>query len=155
MTEDIRICMPASAAAPGFTRTLMERRLKKWGYADISDDATLVATELVTNAMKAAPGEAIRFLCRWEDGGVYVAVWDPSPERPAPTCEVELTLEDLDLSEADFDANGGRGLHIVDALALEWGYRPDPVDPRTGRAPGKWVWARIIADRPKAAFRPR
>ncbi|WP_425551159.1 ATP-binding protein [Actinoallomurus vinaceus] len=124
----------------------MERRLRKWGYSDISDDATLVATELVTNAMKATPGEAIRFLCRWEDGGVYVAVWDSSPERPAPTYASELTLDDLDLSEAGFDANGGRGLHIVDALALEWGYRPDPVDPRTGRSPGKWVWARVVAD---------
>src|SRR3954454_7107570 len=151
MTEDIRICMPASAAAPGFTRTLMERRLKKWGYSDISDDATLVATELVTNAMKATPGEGIRFLCRWEDGGVYVAVWDSSPDRPAPVREVELTLDDLDLSEAGFDANGGRGLHIIDALAVEWGYRPDPADAKGGRPPGKWVWARVSTDPPASS----
>jgi anti-sigma regulatory factor (Ser/Thr protein kinase) len=143
MTEDIRICMPATAAAPGFTRTLMERRLKKWGYSHILGDATLVATEMVTNAMKATPGEAIRFLCRWENEGVYIAVWDSSPERPAPVRDLAVTLDDLDLSEDGFDENGGRGLHIIDALAVEWGYRPDPVDTETGRPGGKWVWARL------------
>jgi anti-sigma regulatory factor (Ser/Thr protein kinase) len=103
---------------------------------------------MVTNAMKATPGEAIRFLCRWEDGGVYIAVWDSSPGRPAPARDVELTLQDLDLSEDGFDENGGRGLHIIDALTLEWGYRPDPVDPKTGRSLGKWVWARLATDSP-------
>ncbi|MCO6003399.1 ATP-binding protein [Actinoallomurus purpureus] len=98
--------------------------------------------------MKATPGRVIRFLCRWEDGAVYVAVWDSSPGRPAPTRDVESTLDDLDLSEDGFDENGGRGLHIIDALAQEWGYRPDPVDPRTGRSPGKWVWARVATDPP-------
>lgn len=143
MTEDIRICMPATAAAPGFTRTLIERRLKKWGYSHISDDATLVATEMVTNAMKATPGEAIRFLCRWENEGVYIAVWDSSPERPAPVRDLAVALDDLDLSEDGFDENGGRGLHIIDALAVEWGYRPDPAGTETGCPGGKWVWARL------------
>jgi anti-sigma regulatory factor (Ser/Thr protein kinase) len=155
MTEDIRICMPASAAAPGFTRTIMERRLKKWGYSSISDDAILLATEMVTNAVKATPGQVIRFLCRWENGGIYIAVWDASPERPAPAREVVLDPNDLDLSEDGFDDNGGRGLHIIDALAVEWGYRPDAVDPASGRSGGKWVWARLAvvlpADAPESA----
>ncbi|MEV0405798.1 ATP-binding protein [Actinoallomurus sp. NPDC050550] len=145
MTEDIRICMPASAAAPGFTRRLMERSLKKWGYSDISYDAMLVATEIVTNAMRATPGEIIRFMCRWEDGVVYIAAWDSSLGRPAPTATVDLTLDDLDLAEAGLNTDGHRGLLIIDALALEWGYRPDPIDPSTGRSPGKWVWARVAA----------
>ncbi|MEV5750632.1 ATP-binding protein [Actinoallomurus sp. NPDC052308] len=140
--------MPASAAAPGFTRTLLERRLKKWGYSHITDDATLVATEMVTNAMKATPGQAIRFLCRWEHGGIYLAVWDSSPERPTPARDVECALQDLDVSEDGFDQNGGRGLHIIDALAIEWGYRPDPVARETGRTGGKWVWARLTATPP-------
>ena len=143
MTEDLRICMPASAAAPGFARTLMERRLKKWGYSHILDDALLVTAEMVTNAVKAAAGHDIRFVCRWGAAAVLIEVWDSSPEPPVPTPVVELSLDDLDLSEAGFDANGGRGLHIVQALATEWGHRFDPIDPATGRSPGKWVWARL------------
>lgn len=154
MTENIRIYLPASAAAPGFMRTLVARRLEKWGCSRISDDATLVATELVTNAVKATPGEVIRFLCRWEDGTVYIAVWDSGPGRPAPAPAVEFALDDLDPSDADFDANGGRGLVIIDALALEWGYRPDPVDPTAGRSPGKWIWARVPTDPPSGRMQP-
>jgi anti-sigma regulatory factor (Ser/Thr protein kinase) len=145
MTEDLRISMPASAAASGFARTLMERRLNKWGYSHVMDEALLVTAEMVTNAAQATPGKEITLLCRWEAKAVLVAVWDSSPQPPAPAPVIELTLDDLDLSESRFDANGGRGLHIVDALAIDWGYRPDPIDPRSGHSPGKWVWARLKA----------
>jgi anti-sigma regulatory factor (Ser/Thr protein kinase) len=143
MTEDLRICMPASAAAPGFARTLMERRLNKWGYSHIVDDALLITAEMVTNAAQATPGEEIRLLCRWEADAVLVAVWDSSPQPPVPAPVIELTLDNLDLSEAGFDTNGGRGLRIVQALATEWGHRLEPIDPTTGHSPGKWVWARL------------
>ena len=143
MTEDLRITMPASGAASGFARTLMERRLNKWGYSHIVDDALLVTAEIVTNAAKATPGKEITMLCRWQEHSVLVEVWDSSPEPPVPTPVIELTLHDLDPTEADFDANGGRGLHIVQTLATGWGHRFDPIDPTTGRSPGKWVWARL------------
>jgi anti-sigma regulatory factor (Ser/Thr protein kinase) len=143
MTEDLRITMPASAATPGFARTLMERRLNKWGYSHIVDDALLVTAEMVTNAVNATPGQDIGLVCHWGAEAVLIEVWDSSPEPPVPAPMVELSLDDLDLSEAGFDANGGRGLHIVQALATEWGHRFDPLDPVTGRSPGKWVWARL------------
>jgi anti-sigma regulatory factor (Ser/Thr protein kinase) len=137
--------MLASAAAPGFARTLIERRLNKWGYSRILDDALLVTAEMVTNAANATPGKEITLLCRWEEHSVLVEVWDSSPEPPVPAPVIELTVDDLDLSEADFDTNGGRGLHIIQALATDWGHRFDPIDPTTGRSPGKCVWARIRA----------
>jgi anti-sigma regulatory factor (Ser/Thr protein kinase) len=143
MTEDLRITMPASAAAPGFARTLMEQRLNKWGYSHILDDALLVTVEMVTNAAKARPGKEITLLCRWEEHAVLVEVWDSSPEPPVLPPAIELTADDLDLSEAGFDTNGGRGLHIVQALATDWGHRFDPIEPATGRSHGKWVWARL------------
>lgn len=143
MTEDLRIRMPATASAPGFARTLMERRLNKWGYFHILDDALLVTAEMVTNAVKAAAGQDIRLVCRWGAEAVLIEVWDSSPEPPVPAPLVELSLDDLDLSQASFDANGGRGLHIVQALAAEWGHRFDPIDPTTGHSPGKCVWARL------------
>jgi hypothetical protein len=46
--------------------------------------------------------------------------------------------EDLDLSEENWDDNGGWGLPIVQALADDCGYTPHP-------SGGKWVWARLKA----------
>lgn len=143
MTDDFRANMPATAAAAAFTRALIKRRLGKWDCGGAADDVLVVAAELLSNAVKATPGRPIRVLCRREDDTVRIAVWDSSPERPAPARRAALCLDDLDVSEDDFDANGGRGLHIVDALAAEWGYRPDPADPSTGRLSGKWAWARV------------
>lgn len=51
---------------------------------------------------------------------------------------VELTLEMLDISEENFDNNGGWGLSLVAALTAEW--RAERTFPR-----GKWVWARFKA----------
>lgn len=62
-------------------------------------------------------------------------------QSPAPV--IELILDTLDLSEDNFDANGGRGLHIIEALATTWGYTPGPGNPATGHSAGKWVWARL------------
>lgn len=135
--------MPATPATAGFTRALIRRRLCNWGCRTLIDDALVVAAELLSNAIKATPGKPITVHCRCEDGGVYVAVWDSSPERPAPVPLVEPHLDDLDGPDACLDIDGGRGLHIVGALADEWGYRPDPPDPAAGHAPGKWVWARL------------
>ncbi|MCO5989908.1 ATP-binding protein [Actinoallomurus spadix] len=102
----------------------------------------------MTNAVKATPGQIIRFVCRWEDGGIYLAVWDRSPGRPAPfPAAGPASADPAGLADLDVDANGHRGLRVVDALALEWGYRPDPVGPGTGPScRGKWVWARAVAD---------
>jgi anti-sigma regulatory factor (Ser/Thr protein kinase) len=138
MTEDLRITLPASATAPRLARILVERRLRKWGYLHIISDAQLVASELITNATKAGPGRQIELVCRWDPDAIVVEVWDSSPRPPTLT-----PPDDLDLSEAAFDANGGRGLHIVQALATHWGHRPGAIDPVTGRPWGKWVWARL------------
>jgi anti-sigma regulatory factor (Ser/Thr protein kinase) len=143
MSEDLMICMPASPTSPRFARNLMERHLIKWGYARITDDTLLVTAELVTNAIRATPGKVIKLRCVWGASAITVEVWDSSPEPPAPAPVVELSLDDLEVSESSFDGYGGRGLHIVEALAIAWGHRFDPIDPATGHSPGKWVWARL------------
>jgi hypothetical protein len=48
------------------------------------------------------------------------------------------------LQEADDDAEHGRGLLIVDALAHRWAWYPAP-----GR--GKFVWASLALDAPLLA----
>ncbi len=92
--------------------------------ADV-DDVTLVASELVSNAVRHATTAAERDLdVTWTVGDqqVLIAVADESELRPK-------------LSGAAPDAPCGRGLTIVDALASDWGVDPMP--------DGKRVWAKI------------
>ncbi|MEU8342972.1 ATP-binding protein [Spirillospora sp. NPDC048832] len=130
------IPMLASKAAPGLARTLTKHRLHKWGITHISDDAFLIASELITNAVAATPGKEIRYQCSRDAAGVLIAVWDANPTLPRLHPLIELALETLDVSEENWDDNGGRGLPIVTALAAECGHTPDS-------SGGKWVWARL------------
>ncbi|MEU8799172.1 ATP-binding protein [Spirillospora sp. NPDC048819] len=130
------IPMLASKAAPGLARTLTRSRLSKWGYVHILDDAFLIASELITNAVVATPGKEIRYQCSRDAHGVLIAVWDGSPTRPRVCPQIDMTLNTLDVSEDHWDDNGGRGLPIIAALATKCGHTPDP----TG---GKWVWATL------------
>jgi Histidine kinase-, DNA gyrase B-, and HSP90-like ATPase. len=143
MTDYLLMPMLASPASAGLARTITEQRLHKWDCSHISDDALLVVTELIGNATQETPKQEIKFALRRDPSEVLLAVWDSSPRPPRPIPVVELTLETLDLSEQNFDANGGRGLHIIEALATGWGYSTDPIDSHTGHSPGKWVWARL------------
>ncbi|WP_329087356.1 ATP-binding protein [Actinomadura citrea] len=122
----------ASKAAPGLARTLTRSRLDKWGYGHISDDAFLIASELIANAVTATPGKEIRYRCSRDIEGVLIAVWDGSPGSPRVRPVIEMALDTLDVSEEHWDDNGGRGLPIVAALAAECGHTPDPHG-------GKWV----------------
>jgi hypothetical protein len=91
---------------------------------------------LINNAVAAAPGRRIRYQLSQDGGEVVVAVWDPSDRLPAGKPPAELTLDTLDLAPENWDANGGWGIPIVVALAVQSGYTLDPKG-------GKWVWARL------------
>jgi anti-sigma regulatory factor (Ser/Thr protein kinase) len=146
--DELRLTMRAIPESARIVRARIRRRLRDWGYSHIADDAQLIATELITNAANATPGEEIGFrLCRVADD-VVLAVWDSGEEVPVARPQGVPTLDDLDLDldldldhghgrAADrLDDNGGRGLRIVAALAAEFGYERVP-------AGGKWVWARM------------
>jgi anti-sigma regulatory factor (Ser/Thr protein kinase) len=137
-TEELIFPMLGSPAAIGVARTLADTRLRKWDYFHILDDALLIVAELVTNAAEETPGKEIVFRLRRDSHGVAIAVWDSSPCMPRPKPVAELTLEDLDLSEENFDNNGGWGLHLVRSLAGTSGVTRDP------RKGGKWVWSRLV-----------
>jgi anti-sigma regulatory factor (Ser/Thr protein kinase) len=136
MTDDLQLTMLASKAAAGLARTLVAERLRKWGCTHIADAALLVTAELIANAAEAVRGKEIKFRFSRDATGVLLEVWDSSPLPPTPKPAEDLTLETLDLSEENWDNNGGWGLPLVQALATECGYTPAP----TG---GKWVWAQL------------
>ncbi|MFG2113314.1 ATP-binding protein [Streptomyces sp. NPDC048718] len=109
-------------------RRELRKTLADWGLLDIEDAASLVLSELLTNAVRHAhvPGREIetRFFPLRE--GLRIEVHDSSEQRPL-----------MDLPEAG--AVGGWGLPLVDTLSDLWG-----VSDRQG--PGKLVWAHVIGD---------
>jgi anti-sigma regulatory factor (Ser/Thr protein kinase) len=136
-TEELIFPMLASPAAVGVARDLSDARLRKWDCFRILDDALLVVAELVTNASEETPGKEIVLRLACDARRIIIAVWDSSPRMPEPQPVVELSLEDLDLSEENFDSNGGWGLTLVRSLATTSGVTRDP------RKGGKWVWAQM------------
>lgn len=86
----------------------------------LREDTVLLATELVTNAVRHGRGEVTVRLWPGPDV-VRVEVSDANPHRPEP-------------GGYDLDAEDGRGLLIVGALSSRWGTAP-----LTG-GNGKTVW---------------
>jgi anti-sigma regulatory factor (Ser/Thr protein kinase) len=87
------------------TAHLSERGLPE----DVVDDATLVTSELVTNALRhGLPPVELRM--RIESGDVLLEVRDRATYQPR-----ELRPDD--------DDEHGRGLQIVAAVAARWGTR--------------------------------
>ncbi|SEG74337.1 Anti-sigma regulatory factor (Ser/Thr protein kinase) [Thermomonospora echinospora] len=135
-SDCLSMSMLASPAAPGLARTLTEARILKWGDSHILDDAFLIVSELITNAITETPGKQIHFRLTRDRIYLVVAVWDSSPRTPHIKQPTPTTPDTLDLSPAHWDDNGGWGLPLVTALAIDCGCKQDPRG-------GKWVWARL------------
>jgi anti-sigma regulatory factor (Ser/Thr protein kinase) len=125
--------VPESAkAAREFTRST----LRRWGLE--IDTAELVVSELVTNALRhgvlSAPrmlGEhpvALRLLCN----APYLICMVTDPGRTGPVR--------VDTSAS---AECGRGLQVVEACSVQWGWEPigDGLNGSGPAGPGKVVWA--------------
>ncbi|MEV6149710.1 ATP-binding protein [Nonomuraea sp. NPDC052129] len=94
------------------------------------DDAVLVASELVTNALRhsdAKPYDFIGLTVTATDEMVYVEVRDPGSAFSGPHIRQEPEAED------------GRGLLIVREISQDWGTREH------GRGLGRTVWCAIRA----------
>jgi anti-sigma regulatory factor (Ser/Thr protein kinase) len=98
------------------TRAHLRQLLCEWGHAELSQDAGAVVTELVANAVVASAGlrPAAASVLVWlgsDSRCVLIAVADASLRPP-----VRLTLGP--------DAEGGRGLALVEAFSSRWGWHP-------------------------------
>lgn len=101
--------------------------------AQAIDDAVLVASELVGNAVRhTSESQSGSLDVSWDidASGVRVCVGDPGEQVPRARVAGE-------------DETGGRGLAIVDAMSDDWGFERG--------AHGKRVWAHVPALRPGAA----
>ncbi|MFI0487459.1 ATP-binding protein [Actinomadura sp. 9N215] len=133
----LEVRVQAARTTPGLVRTLVESRLVSWGLAVLRDDVTLIASELVTNAVRQTSGREIRVRFTREARGVLLAVWDSSNVLPKRKRAADVMAPDAAaLERENEDDSGGRGLPIVDLLSSECGV--NATDPT-----GKWVWARV------------
>ena len=117
--------LPSDANAPALARTFVSDHLD-WLRPEQLDDALILVSELVTNAVRYGQPE-ITLRLRSQPPSVGVEVSDHGPQLPqvaqAPPDPQEIS---------------GRGLLIVDALANRWGITPD-------RPPtGKTVWFELV-----------
>jgi PAS domain S-box-containing protein len=114
-------------------RAFVRDTLHGWGFADVVDDAVVLTSELVTNAVIHA-GTAADVQCLRYETAVRVEVADHYPERDIP-------MQNRTRQFRDTDNEGGRGLLLCAALASRWGVEYT--------AAGKHVWFQLdLPERP-------
>ncbi|QGV78160.1 SpoIIE family protein phosphatase [Streptomyces ficellus] len=114
-------------------RAFVRDTLQGWGYTDVVDDAVVLTSELVTNAVIHA-GTAADVLCLRTENGVRIEVADLYPEREVP-------LQGTGHSLGSPDRENGRGLLLCAALAARWGVEYSPTR--------KQVWFQLdLPERP-------
>ena len=120
----VRIDLPSfDGSAAAAARKAIRPILESWNCTDDDwlFDAGLIVTELVTNAIRHGGG-GLELMLTMHERSVTVSVADGSAVLP-------------EVHQTNADADGGRGLLIVEALGDAWG-----VEDHHG---GKRVWVRL------------
>ncbi|MFJ1821366.1 SpoIIE family protein phosphatase [Streptomyces sp. NPDC088139] len=105
-------------------RTIVRQALTDWDMAELADDAELVTGELLVNVLLHTEGGAVLTL----------------EVLPEPVRRVRLSVQDRSSAwprrrSPGETATSGRGLLLLDAVAVRWGIEP--------RGEGKAVWCEI------------
>ena len=103
----------AVATARRYTVALLDR----WELAALRPDAELLVSELVTNAVLHGRS-VITLTLAVAEGVLEVGVTDRSPTSPDLPLTASIPYQ--------WVAEGGRGLHLVDQVADEWGVAAMP-----------------------------
>lgn len=119
---EVRVTLTAEGGSCSRARQVVRDVAASWGLPeDLTDDAQLVVTELVSNGIDHGEGPITLTVSR-RAGGMLVEVHDESSKEPL--------LRPVDPSSAR-----GRGMQLVQALSARWGITPG--------ARGKVVWAEL------------
>ncbi|MBD0747778.1 anti-sigma regulatory factor [Streptomyces sp. CBMA152] len=123
--------LTARPESVGAARHHTAELVTRWGLGEeLGDEAALVISELVTNAVVHTAGTQVSCELCFTDGQLTVAVRDQGYGAGGPT-----------LCDAAASEERGRGLLLVDALSVAWGAHDVP------HGPGRIVWARLGAGR--------
>jgi anti-sigma regulatory factor (Ser/Thr protein kinase) len=113
-------------AAPAEVRLLRRaavKQLGRWGMSVAVDEAELLVTELATNVVKhVGEGASATLILELRGERLRLEVHDESQTVPS-------------INTAECDKECGRGLHLLAALAVDWG--------AVLTAAGKAVWCEI------------
>jgi anti-sigma regulatory factor (Ser/Thr protein kinase) len=118
---------PRHRRSVGRAREALRHQLATWRVVgEVADNATLLLSELTTNAVNAKTTNGREIGVRFELTGLALRleVSDASDEQPK-------------LKRAKADDVCGRGLALVEALSDDWGVQPR-------RGVGKVVWALLV-----------
>ncbi|WP_439659805.1 ATP-binding protein [Lentzea sp. HUAS TT2] len=119
---EVRVILTAEGGSCARARQVVREAAASWQLSeDLTDDAQLVVTELVSNGIDHGEGPITLTVSR-KAAGMLVEVHDKSPRMPQ--------LRPVDPSSAR-----GRGMQLVQALSVRWGTTP--------RTDGKVVWAQL------------
>lgn len=117
---------PSVPESAGLARDLVATVLRVWHLETLLNEAALVATELVANAVQHGSGRYLVFsVGRPAHSRVRIHVTDQSCIQPT-------------LRSPDDEETKGRGLLLVSALSVGWG-----TDVHTS---GKTVWADVMVE---------
>ncbi|HLT11281.1 MAG TPA: SpoIIE family protein phosphatase [Micromonosporaceae bacterium] len=134
--------LPPEVSSPAEAREVVSALLEETGLHQVRDEALLLTSELVTNAVIHA-GTDVELEAVADAHGLYVAVTDfarPSPALTVTDVQVSATTALPQLGTGGVD--GGRGLLLVNQFASRWGTAYEPG--------GRTVWFRLDAVPPRA-----
>lgn len=113
----IAFVLPSSPESVRIARFHVRAALGYHGLGDYADDAGIITSELVTNAVQHVCADGtetigVTLTRVWNPAAVTVAVTDSSPQGPVRR-------------DTPADSECGRGLQIVEALSAHWGWHPE------------------------------
>lgn len=131
-TQQCRVLLTPALESAKLARDFTRDTLRDWQLDALVQEAVIIASELVTNAIRhgvcpaAGSTDNARVELAWQRhaGRLICVVKDLSAQPPV-------------LAAADPSAESGRGLQVVQALAATWGWM------RLG-AQEKAVWAALL-----------
>jgi anti-sigma regulatory factor (Ser/Thr protein kinase) len=132
-----RLTLDAKVTAPRQARDFLAAACSAWRAEQFIAPASLVLSELVSNAVMHA-GTALDVQLRLTDDVLLLSVHDTGPGMP-PSVMPQSVIQQP--GQPDLLSVGGHGLDIVSQMSETWGVAPDP-----GKNTGKSVWCLMRAD---------
>lgn len=122
-TDEVALTLPQDLESVRQARQFVSRTMTGWGVPGVIDEASIVVTELASNAVLHA-GSAYEVRLSLNPQSVRIEVRDHGAGTPEPRPPTE-------------SGESGRGLFMVAALSASWGFE-------SGSPGEKVVWSELV-----------